>query len=292
MQTKDPKQKKKNTILGADLTHRIYGLDILRAYAIISIFINHTYEFFPEEYHHAMRYSTQQGVPIFFVLSGFLIGNILIKSFKEEALDRKLLLRFWTNRWMRTLPLYYIILALLFFCTYVLHLAPEPDPEKFGLLEKSSYLVFLYNFAWDKFPFFAEAWTLAVEEWFYFLTPLIIFFFRKCGFSLRQSVLTTIILVIFIGTNIRAYRIIHNISITHQVLPSLDCLMYGILGAYINTYHNKWWTNHQRIYFVPGLILFLLVGLQWVLQVNVVIVFFASTVLSIGILLMMPCSTP
>jgi peptidoglycan/LPS O-acetylase OafA/YrhL len=48
------------------------------------------------------------GVDFFFVLSGWLIGGQLFRSMRAGELD---LIRFWIRRWLRTLPTYYVMLA-------------------------------------------------------------------------------------------------------------------------------------------------------------------------------------
>ena len=55
------------------------------------------------------------GVSIFFVLSGFLIGGILIKVLETEPATFKTLFNFWIRRWFRTLPNYLFILLILIF---------------------------------------------------------------------------------------------------------------------------------------------------------------------------------
>ena len=53
------------------------------------------------------------GVELFFVLSGFLIGGILIKTFqKDNSFGIKTISNFWIRRWFRTLPNYDLILIL------------------------------------------------------------------------------------------------------------------------------------------------------------------------------------
>ena len=52
------------------------------------------------------------GVELFFVLSGFLIGGILIKIFDNTEFTFADVRRFWIRRWFRTLPNYWLILSI------------------------------------------------------------------------------------------------------------------------------------------------------------------------------------
>ena len=103
---------------------RIYGLDILRAFAILFVVLDHSKHTLQnsnseiisgisQSYSWYIRYLVFDGVSIFFVLSGFLIGSILIKTFDRGDLSFKSLVNFWIKRWMRTLPNYLFIHSLL-----------------------------------------------------------------------------------------------------------------------------------------------------------------------------------
>src|SRR5258708_1726234 len=93
---------------------RIYGLDILRAIAILLVLYSHSIPFLSGIFSSKLlSLPIIDGVSIFFVLSGFLIGGILIKIIEKEGVSKVGLLNFWIRRWMRTLPLYYFVLTLL-----------------------------------------------------------------------------------------------------------------------------------------------------------------------------------
>ena len=99
--------------------NRVYGLDILRALAILFVLIGHSRYFFrpiiSEKY---LSLVVFDGVSIFFVLSGFLIGKILITTLmKNDGLNFSLI-QFWINRWTRTIPTYFLILTLLIIVSY------------------------------------------------------------------------------------------------------------------------------------------------------------------------------
>ena len=65
---------------------RIFGLDLLRAIAILFVVIGHSSILAPEHIKPIIRLITLDGVAIFFVLSGFLIGGILIRQIEKCAM--------------------------------------------------------------------------------------------------------------------------------------------------------------------------------------------------------------
>ena len=65
--------------------HRIFGLDILRAFAIIFVMLDHGQQILPPIFREICSFISFDGVSIFFVLSGFLIGGILIKILNKKS---------------------------------------------------------------------------------------------------------------------------------------------------------------------------------------------------------------
>ncbi|MBK9210268.1 MAG: acyltransferase [Anaerolineales bacterium] len=80
----------------------IAGLDGLRAVAFLIVFFFHTRNL-PFGW---------MGVQLFFVLSGFLITNILLRM-KDQLPRREFFVKFYGRRFLRIFPLYYFYLALL-----------------------------------------------------------------------------------------------------------------------------------------------------------------------------------
>ncbi len=106
------------------------------------------------------------GVDIFFVLSGFLIADYLMKEIHQQ---KKIPLgNFYLRRFLRLAPLYYIVLTVLFF----LNLFPGRE---------NIWANFLYvnNFLPDNEMFYPPSWSLAIEEQFYLILPLFIIFFHQ-----------------------------------------------------------------------------------------------------------------
>jgi peptidoglycan/LPS O-acetylase OafA/YrhL len=119
------------------------------------------------------------GVDLFFVLSGFLIGGILLKS--REASNYFEV--FYTRRFFRIIPAYVVLLALhLVLLTLVsLGLSAKFEFMVQGRLPSLAHFAFLQNF-WMAArntlgsPSLSVTWSLAVEEQFYLTLPLLIRF--------------------------------------------------------------------------------------------------------------------
>lgn len=203
------------------------------------------------------------GVAIFFVLSGFLIGGILIKILDKEDPSYKVLLDFWKRRWMRTLPAYFLVLIFLIF--YTLIFIPSNFPDTWY-----QFFFFTQNFLGNTRPnFFSEAWSISVEEWFYLLVPLIwfsflIFFKTTIKWTMLFISLLMILLVTWyrfhlyysfnIPNNPNPDQLIYiketliNLRIRYQVIPRLDSIMYGVLGAFFAHYTPKIWNNKLNVF--------------------------------------------
>jgi len=143
------------------------GLDVLRACAILGVLLFHA----PEVVHRALPSSLRlafahgwMGVNLFFVLSGYLIGKQVFGP-DEEAMWGSRLRGFWLKRWMRTLPLYFVVLAV-----YALKPWTVGTPFVGGGWH---YAVFLQNFTMPRD--FVQSWSLCVEEHFYLVLPLVAF---------------------------------------------------------------------------------------------------------------------
>src|SRR5205085_5698906 len=99
------------------MAKRIYGLDILRAVAILLVIYAHWIVHVGSEI-----FNLGDGVAIFFVLSGFLIGKILFSIINKRFAFRDLI-NFWIRRWFRTLPAYFFVVGLVMIFTHELHLS-------------------------------------------------------------------------------------------------------------------------------------------------------------------------
>lgn len=240
---------------------RVFGLDILRALAIAFVVIPHGGYLLPSNWSRITIFFVFDGVSIFFVLSGFLIGGILIKIITTNGINKKILLDFWTRRWFRTLPNYFLILFLLCLLNAIF-----TDAFTFGSVYQ--YFIFSQNLVQGKLDFFPESWSLSIEEWFYLLVPVsiaVLTFIVKTTY--KKGILITSLLLIFLVTFFRYYRYTTipidsldewDILYRKQVVTRLDSLMFGVIGAYICFFYSTFWSKYKKFFFVLGILLFLL----------------------------------
>lgn len=114
------------------------------------------------------------GVDMFFVLSGFLISTLLIRE--REKYGKISLKAFWIRRSLRIFPIYYLLLVAL---TLAYAFKPgDPDTESFFNALPFN-LFYLSNWTHDNGPNLGPLWSLATEEQFYLVWPLIEAFASK-----------------------------------------------------------------------------------------------------------------
>jgi len=210
---------------------RNFGLDIARCAAVSMVLLSHSLGDIYSKKIPFLWYGVFIGVELFFSLSGFLIGRILLDIFDRHSthLSLKHISRFWLRRWLRTLPLYYILyLLFLFFYNQWIY------PAHFNWRN----LLFLQNIASPPNGFYGESWSLSIEEWFYLGIPLLLYLayvvFRKKIQGRHDIIFISIVALIII------IQIIARLSCPDctpwgciAVLFRFDAIAYGLSGAYI-----------------------------------------------------------
>jgi peptidoglycan/LPS O-acetylase OafA/YrhL len=179
------------------------------------------------------------GVDLFFVLSGFLIGGILLRDLERGASWRGLT-SFWSRRWWRTLPNYYLFLAMNLAAFRVL--GHSPDTLR--------YLVFLQGAWWGPGPVaFPESWSLCVEEWFYLLFALLAFGGARLLPGRRSYLLAAAMLAAGSFAS-RALLVLLTDSpfsaIRFSTPLHLDSLMFGVVAAYASSRWPSRWERAAR----------------------------------------------
>lgn len=169
------------------------GLDLLRSIAIGFVLIYHL------PFGDRIQALGLFGVEIFLTLSGFLVAGMIFERFGGISTATGLQ-SFLVNRWLRTLPLYYLTLAATAVVTIWLGL---DLPAHIGV-----FFVFMQNVtqggqaAHDSW--FGASWSLALEEWFYLLLPLTLWFTRGRSPARTIIVLTMVLATLALGG--RTYR--------------------------------------------------------------------------------------
>jgi peptidoglycan/LPS O-acetylase OafA/YrhL len=244
---------------------RVFGLDALRAAAILAVVFAHA---FVALYPHLggvlgfFGHGGFYGVELFFVLSGFLIGQILLRTGPAIGNPRTLLL-FYVRRWFRTLPLFLLFLAV--------NVAIEYRLRGYRVFpgEIAQHGLFLRTFASNRLTFFFESWSLAIEEWFYLFFPATLaaglFLSRKFD---RVFVLSAAAFYLFstIARVLGARIAVHTWDQWQRfvVVDRFDALMIGMFAAWVASRWPNLWLRHARILaFIGTTLLFIIYVSLW-----------------------------
>jgi peptidoglycan/LPS O-acetylase OafA/YrhL len=203
---------------------RSFGLDLARATAICLVIAAH----FGHKNYDALGF---WGVELFFALSGFLIGQILWRSFSEpNSWNAKQLFNFWSRRWWRTLPNYYLFFAIMLVFH---HLHGDGLP---GLARLSSFLWFGQNLWHTHFSFYPVAWSLCIEEWFYLLFPLLLLIVFELGANCGQAFVITLCIFFIFSVTVRIimrFNGVDGMSLRAITFTRLDSIACGVTIAYL-----------------------------------------------------------
>ena len=276
-------------LLKIDYSKRVYGLDVFRAVAILLVVKGHggmingdLFDFMPSIFR-------IDGVELFFVLSGFLIGSILIKSVeKEGGFSASSLVHFWKRRWYRTLPNYYLILLLNYL--FVRYEVINGDIEAFSY----KFLFFIHNFSSGFQGFFWESWSLSVEEWFYITLPLLVLVLSRFLY-IKKTFLISIIILIAVpmlyrysisDTPVDKYWL--DVNFRKVVLTRLDAVNFGVLAAYLKFYHTQLFYKNKNVMFALGVFLLYANSFMPKEPYGIYAKVISFTVMSVGASLLLP----
>ncbi len=223
---------------------RLHGLDTLRSCAILLVMMYHytvvvsrtnTFGIFSE--------IGWTGVDLFFVLSGYLIGNQIFSSLQRQDFSLK---TFYLRRFLRTLPNFYAVLALYFLLPGVLGGSTPPELWRF--------LSFTQNLGLHTGTAFSHAWSLCIEEQFYLILPALALIFMALSGRCKKSMLYAwllLVAVILAGIALRGWlwqNYVHDPEtfyhyIYYSSFGRFDELLPGVALALIRNYHRPLWAR-------------------------------------------------
>jgi peptidoglycan/LPS O-acetylase OafA/YrhL len=190
------------------------------------------------------------GVDLFFVLSGYLIGGQLLAqpsgdgtpSSRNRAAPSMDLRRFFARRALRILPAYLVVLAL-----YAFLPSWREYPDMFPLWK---FLVSVQNIGLRGGTAFSHAWSLAVEDQFYLVLPLVLLLVLRRNWA----ALAVPGFIVLGGFALRWFLALQNLDETGAVSfrgyqtwiyyatwGRLDPLVLGVILAAIEKFRPQWW---------------------------------------------------
>jgi peptidoglycan/LPS O-acetylase OafA/YrhL len=234
--------------------HRLPGLDLLRAVAILVVMWSHAQMLGVISQHDLVARFGWMGVDLFFALSGFLICGQLFRAMAEgRPADPG---GFYLRRLFRTLPAYLAVVALYF---------AAPGWREFPHIPPLwQFLTFTENlfFVPDHLKAFSHAWSLCVEEQFYLVAPFLVWLLGSRALG-RRALAVALVLVLG-GVALRAAIWLHKVgpllnatprslfwhawirTIYYPTWNRLDGLIFGAGFAYVSAFMPRHWEALTR----------------------------------------------
>jgi peptidoglycan/LPS O-acetylase OafA/YrhL len=219
--------------------HRLASLDVLRAVAVLLVVGCHMPEMATTgapapilSFLHTWQRGGWIGVDLFFVLSGFLISGLLFREYQSFGSIRYG--HFLARRGFKIYPAFYIMVGL------VLWFAGAHGRPFVGWPVLGSELLFVQNYGPSLFP---HTWSLAVEEHFYLLLPLLLLGLRgRTGtpFAALPRVVGVVAGAVlaarFLNPSDQALWLKTHVFPTHL---RIDSLLFGVLLAWGFHFHHE-----------------------------------------------------
>lgn len=166
------------------------------------------------------------GVDLFFVLSGFLIGSILIRTRDSENYFKT----FFMRRLLRIVPNYYLLLFIYLFINAIGYFDTNDFLTGNKVIPFWSYFAMLHNLFMSKLQNLGNdaisvTWSIGIEEQFYLLFPFLLFFLRK-------KWIPALLVLIILAAPVFRLQFDHWIPPYVLLYCRMDALAFGILIAY------------------------------------------------------------
>ena len=224
------------------------ALDGLRGIAILAVIFRHNFDFFQ-----VTKYGWI-GVDLFFVLSGFLITDILLKT----KTQKNYLTNFFIRRILRIFPLYYGAIILFF----VLAASAELLRDQYNFYFTNQGMIWFHLQNWlyitksepTHYGMFIHFWSLSLEEQFYLVWPFVML---ACKQIRHLASLTIVILLASIVFRFVSRASLENGNLNHylQHLVRIDGLCVGSLAAIWKALSPE--TAKKKIFQLAAILLFL-----------------------------------
>lgn len=216
--------------------NRIYFLDGLRAIAILWLICFHCiffvgYFISPQNFREFVGnreilwfFTGHLGVDVFFVLSGFLIGSLLLREVKKTGTIR--LKRFYFRRAFRILPAYFTVLG--FLAIFVRH----------NLENVWANFFYVNNFLPITKQYMIWTWSLAIEEQFYLIIPLVLLLVFRLK-KYRFLILFSLFALSFV---IQYFLVVqHNLEPPMKFYPHFE---FNNFDKFFNTFYDKTYARY------------------------------------------------
>jgi peptidoglycan/LPS O-acetylase OafA/YrhL len=232
-----------------------------RGFSILAVLVYHAFAQFRSAQEYIQSESNSiiylftdmggSGVDLFFILSGFLITRNLINTLGSKGF----FLNFYARRALRILPLYYFALG------FLLYIYPGLAADPWTRENQIYFWTYLQNFVLPSnpgtSPQLTHFWSLAIEEQFYLVWPIVIFLFslqtikKLAWFSIPLFIVVRFFMI-------HHYGMSFSVMVMHS-LARVDRFLLGA-GLAIALHHGLRLENYRRsLKFVLGTSVFLLV---------------------------------
>lgn len=188
------------------------ALDGLRAVSVIAVIWHHT----AGANMGGILGRGDLGVDFFFAISGFLITTLLLREYRDKG--RISLPQFYLRRTLRIFPLYYAVIAAYVVLTLVLQRGTSEGQEFLNNLP--AFLTYTSNwFVTDHSATFFLAWSLATEEQFYLLWPVVLV--AALALTRGRTLPAGIVLAVLLAADIAATSVGAGESIVLRIVSSI-----------------------------------------------------------------------
>lgn len=202
---------------------RLLSLDVLRGVAVLLVLIRHSYGA-AGPWLEAVQRGGWVGVDLFFVLSGFLVSGLLFREYEAGQMRP---IRFLIRRAWKIYPAFWVMVGFsAVFCTVVLG---QRDDGK-----TLTDLLFLQSYVENRW--WAHTWSLAVEEHFYILLPVVLVALGRRMDRLPRIV-AWIMVALLVAKCINSTRPFTEQGSLFPTHLRLDGLFLGVLLCY---WHRTW----------------------------------------------------